>query len=101
MRRKGPHLVEEEGAAVGLLEEAPFGADGAREGTLNMPEQLALLEVLGNGPAVDHNEGAVFSAASMVDRPGDQLLTCSAFPKDEDHAPRGGPLLDLAKDLLH
>jgi hypothetical protein len=46
-------LVEEEGAAVGLLEEALARADGAGERAARVPEELALQQRLGHRRAVD------------------------------------------------
>ena len=51
-------LVEEERAAVGDLEEPLAVGVGAGEGPLAVAEELALDEVLGQGPAVDRDEGA-------------------------------------------
>ena len=42
--RRLAHLVEEEGAAVGRLEEALLVLVGVREGALHVAEQLALEE---------------------------------------------------------
>ncbi len=50
-------LVEEERAAVGLLEDAAPVGDGAAEGAAHVPEELALDEVLRDGAAVDGHEG--------------------------------------------
>jgi hypothetical protein len=50
------HLVQEEGAARGLLEAPDTAAVGAREGPLLVPEELALEERLGDGGAVHLDE---------------------------------------------
>ena len=52
-----PHLVQEEGAAVGRLEEALLVLVGVGEGALHVAEQLALQQRVGKGPAVDGDEG--------------------------------------------
>jgi hypothetical protein len=57
-------LVEEEGPAVGLLEEAPAGGDGAGEGAPGVAEELALQQRLGDGSAVHRDKGPVAAAAS-------------------------------------
>ena len=55
-RRGLPHLVEEERAAVGGLEEALLALPGVGEGALHVPEQLALEQGVGQRPAVDADE---------------------------------------------
>ena len=50
-------LVEEQGAAVGLLEAALAGADRAGEGALFVPEELGLEQVVGERGAVELDEG--------------------------------------------
>ncbi len=49
-------FVEEQGAAVGLLEAAPAQVGGAGESALFMTEQLGLHQVLGDGCHVQGNE---------------------------------------------
>ncbi|EJT83508.1 hypothetical protein PPS11_34823 [Pseudomonas putida S11] len=49
-------LVEEQGAAVGLLEAPSAQVGGAGEGALFMAEQLGLHQVLGDGCHVQGNE---------------------------------------------
>ena len=50
-------FVEQQRAAVGLLELADAAGDRAGEGALLVAEQLALQQVLGDGGAVDRDEG--------------------------------------------
>src|SRR5262249_26039955 len=60
-------LVEEEGAVVGLLEEPGAVDHGVGEGALLVAEELALQERLGDGPAVDGDEGPAPARAAAVD----------------------------------
>src|SRR5690554_5549966 len=50
------YLVQQQGAAVGLLELARLGGDSSGEGALLVTEQGRLQHVLRNGCAVDGNE---------------------------------------------
>src|ERR671916_3197625 len=68
------HLVQEERAAVGDLEEPLAMRVGAGERPLAVAEQLALDEVLGQGAAVDRDERVRGAAALVVEVAGDQLL---------------------------
>ena len=52
-------LVKEQGAAVGALKQALLVAAGAGEAPLGVAEQLALHQLLGDGDAVDGDEGVV------------------------------------------
>ena len=56
LERQLADLVEEQRAAVGLLELADALVDGAGEGALLVAEQDALDQVLGDGAAVDDHE---------------------------------------------
>ena len=57
------HLVEEEGSAVGLLEQARPIAVGAGEGAPGVAEELALEQGVREGRAVDGDEGVPASRA--------------------------------------
>src|SRR6185436_20444014 len=66
------------------------------------PENLLGLEqVLGDGPAVDADEGALGPRGAVVDLPRDQLLAGAGLAGDEHGDVGRGHLLDLAEDLLH
>ena len=77
-------LVQEDGAAVGLLEPARLGLEGAGEGAALVAEELALGEGVGDGGAVDGDEGAGVAGAPGVDEAGDQLLARAGLAFDED-----------------
>src|SRR5437868_6937778 len=76
-------LVEEEGAAVALLELADAAAVGAGEGALLVAEQLALQQVLRDGRAVEGQERRLGPWAVLVDGAGDDLLAGAALPRDQ------------------
>jgi len=84
------HLVEEQRAAIGLLEPALTAADGAREGALFVSEELRVDELAGDRAAVDAAERAVPERRVLVYCAGDDLFARSCFPEDQDRraAPR-------------
>ena len=94
-------LVEEEGRAAGLLEEADLARVGPGEGALLVAEELGLEDGLGERPHVDGEKGAVAPLARDVEGPGHELLPRAALPVDEDGGARAGHLVDDAEDLLH
>src|SRR5262245_16370693 len=77
-------LIEEQGAAVGLLELADPLVDGARKGSPLVPEQDGLKQVLRDGTAVHSDRGPPFAFALALDGAGDQLLADPAFAFDQD-----------------
>jgi len=84
-QRQGADLVEKQGAAVGLLEPAGARGQGAGEGALFMTEQLRLDQALGEGAAIDGDEGAGMAVTERMDMPGDQFLAGTGFA-DHQHA---------------
>ena len=64
------------------------------ERAARVAEELALEERVGNGRAVDRDEGAVLAAAAHVDRAGDELLAGAALAVDEH---RGVALADARR----
>ena len=75
--------------------------DGAGEGAAHVPEELALDEVLGDGAAVDGDEGPAHALAAAVELARDELLAGAGLAGDE-HADVGrGDLLQLAEHLHH
>src|SRR5262249_61018428 len=73
-RRHVADLVEEQRAAVGLLELAEMSCRGAGERAFFVAEQLRLDQLGGNRRAVDADERTIASAAALVDGPRHQLL---------------------------
>ena len=81
--RQLAELVEEDGAAVGLLEHAGARSDCAGERAALVPEELALGERRRDGAAIEHDERAVRARARLVHRLGDELLAGSRLALDE------------------
>ena len=78
------HLVEEQGAPLGRLEDARTCPGRTGEGALLVPEELALLQGLGEGRAVDGDEGAPGSSGVRMDGPRQDLLAHPGLSQDED-----------------
>jgi len=92
-------LVEEQGALVGLLDQALPAACGAGEGLALVAEQLVHEHALGDRRAVDRDEGVATPAGRPpeVDGLGDELLACAALAEDEHGlVARGDALADSA-----
>ena len=92
------HLVEEEGPAVRRLEEPLLRLHGPGEGAANVPEQLALDQRLGDGGAVDRDEGELLPGAAGVEGGGHQLLPRSALAQDHHVGVGGGDPVDQLED---
>jgi hypothetical protein len=90
------HLVHEEGASVGHLEEARLVRDGAREGAATVPEELALEEVVVERAAVRGDEGLGGAPRELVDALGDELLARAVL---SEHEHRRVALLDALERL--
>src|SRR5262249_54002749 len=93
-------LVQEERAAGRLLETADLGGDGAREGASLVPEQLGFEELLGEGGAVDRDEGLADAWRALPDEPGDDLLAGPGLSGYGPRGPRGRHARDLRQPLL-
>ena len=91
-------LVEEDAAGVRGLEPAGPVVDGAGERALDVAEQLALEQALGQGAAVDADVRAGVARAEVVDGAGDQLLAGPGLADDQDAGARRG---DLVGDPVH
>ncbi|MCY1516120.1 hypothetical protein D9M68_507340 [compost metagenome] len=76
-------FVEEQRAALGLLEAAAAHGLRAGEGAALVAEEFALEQVLGNGGGVDRHEGAVGARRVLVQRARHQLLARARFAGDE------------------
>ncbi len=93
-------FVEEQAAAVGLLEAADALLVGAGEGALLVAEQLGLEQVLLQRGAVHLDEVAAGARRVVVDGAGDQLLAGARFAADQDRRVAARDLLDDVEDAL-
>ncbi len=100
-QRDVAHLVEEDRAAGRLLEPAFPLLDRAGEGAPLVAEQLRLEQRLGEGGAVDGDEGAVRAASPLVDRAGDHLLPRPALAAQQHRGARRRDAGHRGEDLLH
>jgi hypothetical protein len=71
------------------------------EGALLVAEELALDQVVGNGRAVDRDEGLAGPVAVLPDRARHQLLAGAALAGDHDGDVARRDLADDLEDLLH
>src|SRR6185312_6356130 len=94
-------LVEEEGAAVGHLEQAGLGLDGASEGAALVPEELALEEGVGEGGAVDPHVRRRAPRRAPVDRVGDDVLARPGLAQEDDREVALSEEIDDAIELAH
>jgi hypothetical protein len=94
-------LVEEQGAAHGLLESTGVALGRAGEGALLVAKELAFDQLPGHGGHVDRHEGAIAALAVGVQRARHQFLAGSRTAVNHTsqvgaHEPRQDPV-----DLLH
>jgi hypothetical protein len=94
-------LVEEERAAIGLLEIALVLPVRARIAATLVAEHLVLDQVGRNGAAVDREEGLLATARELVDRPGDDLLAGAALAHQQHGRFRGCHAGDAVVHVLH
>ena len=94
-------LVEEERAAVGLLEAAAALRIRPGEGAALVSEQLRLEQIRGDRSRVERDEGTLGARAVLVQRPGDELLAGARLPGDEHRDARARQAADGAEHLLH
>jgi len=82
-RREAVDLIEEDGPTVRLLEHAALGLTGVGEGARDVPEQLVVCDVGGQGAAVDRDEGAMRALSEVVQGAGAELLTGARLATDQ------------------
>ena len=100
-QRQLADLVEEDGAAVGHLQQALALGVGAGEGALGVAEELRLHELAEERAAVDDDEGAVLARRLVVDALGDLLLAGAGLAFDEHRAVALGDGVELLEQLAH
>ena len=94
-------LVEEEGAAVGQLEAAYPVALGVGEGALDVAEQLALEQRVGDAAGVDGDHRAFAAGGDRVEHPGHHPLAGAVLAGDQDVGVGGADPLDQLEHRLH
>ena len=94
-------LVEEERAAVGLLEAPAPRRLRAGEGAALVAEELRLEQVLRDRRRVDRDERAARARAVLVQRVGDELLAGARLAGDEDGDDALAEPADRAEHVLH
>ena len=96
----GFDLVEEQGAALGILELADARGLGPGKGAFLVAEELAFDEMFRDRAAVDGDEVAVVATALFVQGAGDQVLADAGFPEQQQVRVGVGELGDAASQLL-
>ena len=81
-----PDFVEEQRAAVGLLEPSLPVADRARERAAHVTEELGFEQRLGNRAAVDRDEPMHVPRTVLMNRARDHFLAAARFASDENRA---------------
>ena len=85
-------FVEENGAAVGLLEVPFAGVRGACEGPFLMAKEFRVDGAFRDGAAVDGHVRTVLSRTELMDDARHGLLSGAAFPEHKNADVRGGHL---------
>ena len=94
-------FVEEQRAAMGLLEFAGVALGGAGERALLVAEEFAFDQLGGNGGAVQRDERAAGAMALFMQGARHQFLAGAGFAIDADAGFAGGDALDLRHDAAH
>src|SRR5690242_1110925 len=94
-------FVEEEGAAIGLLEFADMTGAGSGERAFLVAEEFGLDEFGGNGGAVEGDEGCFAARGFLVNGASDKLFAGTRFAQNADAGFTGGHAVDLSEELLH
>ena len=97
----GADLVQENRAAVGLLELAHLLADRPGERPGHVPKQLALQQRLRQRPAGHLDKRLVPPGAAAMDRPGDERLAGAALAGNQHGGLGVGHALDHVVDPQH
>ena len=84
VRTQLAQLVDEQRPGVGQREDAVAMVRRAGERALHVTEEVALHQTLGDGRAVEGDQGAVAARARVVDRARDELLAGAALAVDAD-----------------
>ena len=100
-RREAGDLIQEENAAVGLLEESGAIPLRAGEGAAHVAEEFPVHNLIGERCTVGGDEGALRSGALSVDGACHQFLARSTFAEDEGGVGGGGHSINQSEEFLH
>ena len=95
------NFIEEQRAAIGLLEAADAAGVRACECAFLMTEQFGLEELGGNRRCVQRHKRFVRARTVVVQCPGDELLAGTGLAGDQDGHTRTGQAADRTEYLLH
>ena len=93
--RERVDLIQEQGAAAGVVDQAGLGHLGIGEGAAAVAEQFALDQAVGNGAAIDRHEGKIPARAGVVDFACGDFLAGAGFALDQHLHVAGGKALQL------
>ena len=88
VQRHFADFVEEQGAAIRLLDQAAMAAGGAGEGAGLVAEELRFQQVVGKGGAVEFDQRGGAAFASMMQDAGREALAGAGFAANDDGAER-------------
>src|SRR5882762_389714 len=94
-------LIQEQGAAFGLLEATPPQSLCPREGATLVPEELRFQKVFWHCRGIYCDEWLVCARAVTVQRARDELLACPGLAGDQNCGARLRQAADCAEHLLH
>ena len=94
-------FIKEERAAVSGLDQPCVLTSGAGEGAANVAEELGFEQGLGDGTAVDGDEGCGGARAGAVDCARQQFLAGAAVAADEHARVRRGDESGLVEQGVH
>ena len=100
-QRQISHFVEEQGAAMGRLEQSGFVFDGTAEAAFAMAEKLALHQFRRNRPAIDRDKRLAGAGALLMDQSRDQLLAAAGFAADVHRRLAAGQFVDVFAQAAH
>ena len=100
-RRHLAYFVEQQGAAVGLLELAQAPGHGAREGPLLVAEEFGFEEGFRDGGAIHGDERGVGALAFGMNVAGQKFLAGSGPSGDQDGGGGAGHPLGHHQDVPH
>ena len=97
-RRNLANFIEEDRSPISHFKPANFSPDGPGERPFFMTEEFTFQQVLRIGRTISDDKGFVLAMAIEMNRPGDQLFSCAAFPLDENGGIRVGNVRDQLED---